>query len=711
MKSARFAAVLALLSIAGALPARASHPDPATTAANVTRATTTLLADSQFSHHPLDAQLAAKLMERYLDALDGGRSLFLRTDADEFAAAYGKTLAEATRTGGDTRPATAIFKRYRERLAQRARYQEQLLRAAPLDFSGDDRWVFDREHAERPRDLAAAQALWRQELRAEALQERLSDKPPADIAAALTRRHQQRLRTTDAMAESEVVDVYLNALAHVYDPHSDYLGPEALQSMSIAMNLSLVGVGASLSNEDGFCVVRELLPGGPAAKSGVVKPGDRIVAVGQGSAPAVDITDLPPGRVVELIRGPKGTVVALTLLPPVGTAGAPRTVHIVREEIKLEDQQAKARLVELPRAGQPALRVGVIDLPSFYEGATAHVARLLVRLKGEGVAGVLLDLRRNGGGSLQEAIDLTGLFIKRGPVVQTRDARNAVEVDADRDPAVAFDGPLVVLTSRFSASASEILSGALQDYGRAVVAGDSATFGKGTVQTILPLAAVMDQMGLGYDHDPGALKVTVRKFYRPSGASTELRGVAADIVLPSSTEVAGISEAKLTDPLPWDTVPATPFDRLNRVAPYLASLRSASAQRIAANPGFAELRGKIADLKARQAAGSVSLNEAARRREQAADKARDLAIAEAGKAAEVGRPSYEITVKDAARPGRAAVPPRAAAQAARGQDLDQIPGDELVMNEALSILADYAAQTTKAAAGAQASNTRQARTP
>jgi carboxyl-terminal processing protease len=317
---------------------------------------------------------------------------------------------------------------------------------------------------------------------------------------------------------------------------------------------------------------------------------------------------------------------------------------------------------------------------------------------------VLLDLRRNGGGSLQEAIDLTGLFIRRGPVVQTRDARNSVDVGSDRDPAVLYDGPLVVLTSRFSASASEIVAGALQDYGRAVLAGDTATFGKGTVQTILPLAQTMDKMGLGYDHDPGGLKVTIAKFYRPSGASTELRGVAPDIVIPSNSEGIDISEAKLPDPLPWDTIPATPFERLNRVSPYLATLRTASTQRVGSDPGFAQLREKIDDLKARLASGSVSLNEAARRREQTEDKARDEAIVQAGQAAAAARPVYEIAVQDTARLGPLPrlAPARAPGQAAAHDqtELDGMPGDELVLNEALSILADYAGATSKTASRA-----------
>ena len=255
------------------------------------------------------------------------------------------------------------------------------------------------------------------------------------------------------------------------------------------------------------------------------------------------------------------------------------------------------------------------------------MGRLLDKLKAEQVRGVVLDLRRNGGGSLQEAIDMTGLFIKRGPVVQTRDSSGSVEVGADRDPSIRWAGPLVVLTSRLSASASEILAGALQDYGRAVIVGDTATFGKGTVQTIVPLGSIMDRAGLGHSFDPGALKLTISKFYRPSGASTELRGVASDLVVPSPTEAAPVGESKLADPLPWDTIPAAPFDRLAEVAPQLPALRTSSAQRLAADPGFANLKRQIRSPPRAARHGTVSLNEAERRREQVEDKRLDDAIA------------------------------------------------------------------------------------
>jgi carboxyl-terminal processing protease len=431
--------------------------------------------------------------------------------------------------------------------------------------------MFDRDHAPRPRDLTEAHDAWRQALRAEFLQEKLGDKNPssAEVVKRLTRRHAQQLRTMRGLSGEDVLGVYLDSLAHVYDPHSDYLGHEEMASFSIAMNLSLFGIGASLTNEEGACTVHELVPGSPAEKSGQLKPGDRIVAVAQAGADPVDVSDMPLGRIVDLIRGPKGTVVTLTVLPPVGSAGASRTVKLVRAEIKIEDQQAKARIIDLPQPGGAPMRLGVIDIPSFYAGGgehgsrpvsvTADVAALLEKLKEERVRGVVLDLRRNGGGSLEEAVRLSGLFIKKGPIVQTRDAKNAIEVDEDPDPGVAYDGPLVVLTSRFSASASEIAAGALQDYGRALIVGDPTTFGKGTVQSLLQLAPMLDHVSLGYAYDPGGLKVTIAKFYRPSGGSTELRGVASDVVLPSRSQVASVGEAELKDPLPWEHRAARPL--------------------------------------------------------------------------------------------------------------------------------------------------------
>jgi carboxyl-terminal processing protease len=685
-------------------------PDHRTTEANITRVTASLLARSQLAHHPLDTQLAGKLLDRYMDALDPTRSLFLRSDVDELAPLRA-TLAQKTRADGDTQAAHVIFARYLERLRQQVAFDSQLLRAGHFTFEGQDRARLDRAHAERPADLTAAHDLWRQQLRAEVLEERLAAKPTHDPTTALIKRHEQQLKTMTELGDDEVLEVYLDALAHIYDPHSDYLDKESMESLSISLNLSLFGIGASLGMEDGLCTIRELVPGGPAALSGALKPGDRIVAVAQDSKAPVDVTGMPLTRIVAMIRGPKGTIVTLTILP---AAGPKKTVRLTRAEVKLEDQQAKARLVELPRTGAAPLRLGVIDLPSFYAGAddsgktgaTADVARLITKLQAEKIEGLVLDLRKNGGGSLQEAIDLTSLFIGGGPVVQTRDADGAIEVGADKGATAHYTGPLIVLTSRFSASASEIVAGALQDYGRAVVVGDPSTFGKGTVQTIMPLGRVMDQAGLGHAFDPGALKLTISKFYRPSGASTELRGVQSDIVIPAVSGVLPIGESKLDDPLPWDTIPAQRYKPFGQVTPYLGALRDGSARRLAADPAFEELRPEIARLKSRLDDDSVSLSETERRRERAEQKTFEKAIAATAEAAQAAVPTYEITVKAAGQPGlpprlTSTVKPPASAAAKPGADADAAETaagravDGVVLSEALHILADYVGLLTR----------------
>jgi carboxyl-terminal processing protease len=462
----------------------------------------------------------------------------------------------------------------------------------------------------------------------------------------------------------EVLEIYLTALAHAYDPHSDYMSRRQTEEFSIAMNLSLVGVGATLQSDDGYCKIRELLPGGPAARSKLLKVGDRIVAVAQDGKEPVDIVDMPLPEVVGLIRGAKGTGVRLTIIPGnAADSSVRKTIALVRDEIKLEDQEAKARLVEVKGETGQVTRLGLIDLPSFYSGtengkradqksASADVARLLAKLKQEKVQGIVLDLRRNGGGSLEEAISLTGLFIKAGPVVQTKDLAGDLHVEFDRDPSVLYDGPLVVLTSRLSASASEILAGALQDYGRALVVGDSATFGKGTVQSVVPLADVMHRFGLPVQSDPGALKLTIRKFYRPSGGSTQLKGVASDIVLPSPTAALKAGEVEMPDALAWDSVSPSEHAELDRVTPWLSTLRNVSAKRIAANRDFTWLREDNDRIKAQLDRPVVSLNEKLRRQEKAEIKAQS----EARKKDRVSRQvppetQFELTLRNADQPG------------------------------------------------------------
>jgi carboxyl-terminal processing protease len=673
-----------------------------TTEANITLVTAGFLERSQLAHHPLDTELAGKFLDRYLDDLDGSRSLLLQSDIKEFSV-YRATLAKAIQKDGDTSAAHAIFARFLVRLGQRAAYLTELLQTAKFDFTGHDVYAFDREHAERPDDLQAAQKIWRQQIRAEYLQEKLADKPPAEIVRVLLRRKAHQMATMKAMRGSEVVELYLNALAHVYDPHTDYLGHEQMESLTIAMNLSLFGIGAALETDDGYCKIHQLLPGGPALRSGQLKPGDRIVAVAQTSEEPVDVTNMPLSRTVELIRGAKGTTVTLTILPAGAADGAlAKTVSLVRDEIKLEDQQAKARILDVPAEKGRTIRFGVIDLPSFYadmggrkgaepRSATADVARLLAKLKKSNVRGVVLDLRGNGGGSLEESISLTGLFIRQGPVVQTRGLEGQIEVGADTDASVQYDGPLIVLTSRFSASASEILVGALQDYGRAVVVGDSSTFGKGTVQSVLPLGMMMDRAGFAHAYDPGALKVTMSKFYRPNGASTQLRGVASDIVLPSPSDLSDVNESSLKNPLPWDAVPAVPHEQLNRVQPYLATLREKFRHRVETEKPFTYLTEDIARLKKSLAEKSVSLNEVERRQEMAQLKARQEARKREESVRPVAQPTtYEITLKNASSPG---LPPAMVTKQGdkkgdkKGAATD--PDRDILLHETVKILGNY----------------------
>lgn len=708
---------LAVFFTAATLADRGVLPSDAATEANITRLTAGILGSSQFAHRPLDEGLAGAFLDRYLETLDGDRALFLQSDVEEFAA-YRATLARDTLRTGDDRAAQVIFDRYLQRLGQRVDYFTEKLQTAEFDFTGDAVYLLDRKQAARPRDLAAARELWWQQLRLGYLQEKLNGKPPEQIETALDRRAKGMLRTMQQMSRDEVLEIYLSALAHVYDPHSDYLGRAQMEDFAISMNLSLFGIGAKLQSEDGHCKIVELIPGGPAARSGLLGPGDRIVAVAQDGKDIVDVIDMPLVRIVELIRGPKGTVVNLTVIPAsAGDDAVRKSVRLVRDEIKLEDQRAKSKIVDLPTGQGGIIRIGVIDLPSFYAdlservsgsdrggradaSSTADVARLLAKLKAENVQGVVLDLRLNGGGSLEEAINLTGLFIAEGPVVQTRGPAGDIDVGADTDPAVVYDGPLVVLTSRFSASASEILAGALQDYGRAIIVGDPSTFGKGTVQSIVPLAPIMDRSRLQYAYDPGALKLTIRKFYRPSGSSTQLKGVVPDIVLPSLSGVSDVGESVLENPLPWDSVPPADYDRLAMVGPYLAALRDESARRVTQTEAFAYLRVEIARLKEKLATKAVSLNEAVRRQELARIEERKKAYEMAVKALRAPTPvTYEITLENAALPGLP--PPLTAngdgAAAQSEEDNSELAPEEksgqrdIILNETEKILADYAA--------------------
>lgn len=630
-----------------------------------------LLTNSHYLRRELDAEMSERFFKRYFDLLDPVHIHFLQTDLKEFAP-YRKSMADMVLRLGDTSPANEIFARFVQRIDQRVALVADLLRTNQFEFTGNDRYTPNRKEADWPGDLEEARSLWRQHLRYEYLQEKLNKQKPDQILKTLSSRYKRLLKSWGELDNEDVLQLHLTALAQAYDPHSDYMGKSQLENFAINMKLSLFGIGALLRMDDDYCKIESLTPGGPAARSKKLKPNDRIIAVQQKGGEPVDVVGWKLPKVVELIRGPKGTEVTLTIIP--ADAADPserRTFTLVRDEIKLEDQEAKARIIDMPNGAGETTRLGVIDLPSFYatfeiggpknpdlvsakdrstpKSTTADVQQLIKKLVNENVRGMILDLRRNGGGSLEEAIKLTGLFIHEGPIVQVKDATGDIIVESDPDRGLAYDGPLVVLTSRFSASASEILAAALQDYGRALIVGDNSTHGKGTVQTIIELNRFSR---FPRSYNPGALKVTIRKFYRANGESTQLRGVTPDIVLPSVANYLDVGESAQQYALAWDTIPSARFEKLQIIAPMLDELKKRTEARQAKDREFAFVREDIELYRKLQADKSVSLNEEQRLKEKEEAEARAKARkAERSAVPESAAKVYEITLKLANQPG------------------------------------------------------------
>jgi carboxyl-terminal processing protease len=679
--------MLVMAFCASGLARVADDEDPSEV--DITRATASLLDREPFSPRPLDAWFSGRFLDQFLNALDGMHHLFLQCDLAEFDR-FRPDLALLTLREGETRPAHIIYARYLKRLAQQVNFETNLLHYEKFDFTGHDSGQADRNDEPPPRDLAAAEDLWRTKVREDYLREKLAATPTEEIAPILAHRYEGLWQTMRRLNTNQVLEIYLDTLAHVYDPHSDYFGREEWENFNIGMKLSLGGIGGTLQIQGGYSVISYLVPGGPAARSRLLKSGDRIVSVAQGNSEPVYVMGMPPTQVVELIRGLKGSTVRLTIIPAGAGDPARETVSLVRDEVKLADEHAKAAIIDLPQTGKTALRVGVIDLPSFYgtggeiaEGSSADTARLIKKLKQEGVRGLILDLRRNGGGSLEEAIHLTGLFIPSGPVVQTWIPEGDVEIGTSPESSAIYDGPLVVLTSRLSASASEIVAGALQDYGRALIVGDSSTFGKGTVQTIVPLKALLHHRGLG------AVKLTICKFYRPSGASTQLKGVVSDIVLPSETDLPDIGESRLPNALSWNLMPTTTFAKFDSLPPVLAMLREKSLARVSSDPAFGLVGEELAMAEKQEEAKSISLNEAERRHEKAqADQIKvemnKFLLAKAARRP----PTYDITL---ANVDSAGLPPSRApaSSVVTAEPLEHNPDVDIELSETENILADY----------------------
>ena len=665
------------VSGSNAAPALVPGPDDG----RIAYITARLMEEYQYSQQPLDKEMSKKFFDGYLDTLDPQHVYFLKSDLDEFAW-YSTNLDVLTindRGTSDLTPAYRIYKRFLERVNQRVAYMDKLLKHDKVKLNTHQRILLDRRKAPYPKNPAEARDLWRQRLVYDYLQEVLTREIgtngetvplPKDASKEITKkleRHYHWVQRQYANWDStDLLEAYMNALTHAYDPHSDYFNTSHAQDFSINMSLALFGIGAELRSEDGYCTIVSLVPGGPAAKSKQLKPNDRIVAVAQGKQSPVDVVDMELEKVVQLIRGPKDTEVRLTI-EPVDDPNTRRIVSLTRDEIKLPDQEAKAELILSPDGHGGTNRLGIIDLPSFYatvdlpgdngdlpeKSTTKDVKSLIEKLEQEHVSGIILDLRNNGGGSLEEAVNFTGLFVTNGPVVQVRTPEGRVLVDQNTSSEALYRGPLVVMVNRFSASATEIVAGALQDYGRALIVGDTSTYGKGTVQNLNPLRPFIWSPVDSPTNDPGTVKITIRKFYRISGASTQLRGVTPDIILPDTLSyLEDIGESSMPNVMPWDTIPRADYTALGMVKPYLPELRKLCDARLNTNQDFIYIRQDIKQLEQMQEDRTASLNESDELK-RVEENARRLKARDAEKAK---RPLpheqiYQITVENANESG------------------------------------------------------------
>src|SRR5215471_1203239 len=587
-----------------------------------------LLEEGHYTHQQLNAEMSQKFLRNYLELLDFSHLFFTQKDIDALTAKYGTALADDVLLG-NLKPAYEIYDLYQKRVDERVAKIKELLKQ-PMDFKTDATVELRREKAPWPKDQAEADELWRGRIASELLQEKLSEHPIEPGPQLVARRYDRIARNVHEEDREEQVKLYLDALAQSYDPHSEYLSKADFKNFNINMGLSLVGIGAMLRSEDGYAKIESLVPGGPAQVDGRLKVGDRITAVAQGQNEFVDVRDMRLDKVVEMIRGKKGTKVRLLAIPANASDPAQRkNVELVRDEIKLKDQEARADIIIKKDENGNPVKLGWLTLPSFYadmdrhsKSTTRDVLALLKRLKKENIGGLVIDLRRNGGGSLEEAISLTGLFLKSGPVVQTKGSNGNIVISSDPDPGIAYAGPLIVLTSRQSASASEIFAAALQDYGRAVIVGDKNTFGKGTVQTILPFGRFTSLLGSRSDDD-GELKLTIQKFYRVAGGSTQLHGVGSDIVLPTLTDLPEFGEGALKNCLNYDEVPKARYTKWSDGHPlFIEELKRRSAERVQHNQEFHYVMEDMERLRHKLDENRISLNEDARRTEIQDDKLR-----------------------------------------------------------------------------------------
>ncbi|MDD1976900.1 MULTISPECIES: carboxy terminal-processing peptidase [Pseudomonas] len=634
-----------------------------------------LLKRHHYSKPPLNDARSVIIYDSYIKLLDPARSYFLASDIAEFD--KWKTQFDDFLKSGNLDPGFTIYKRYLDRVKSRLDFALAELNKGVdnFDFTTKETLLVDRKDAPWVKNQAELDDLWRKRVKDEVLRLKIAGKEPKAIQELLTKRYKNQLTRLDQTRAEDIFQTYINTFAQSYDPHTNYLSPDSAENFDINMSLSLEGIGAVLQSDNDQVKIVRLVPAGPAAKTKQVAPADKIIGVAQGDKEMVDVIGWRLDEVVKLIRGPKGSVVRLEVIPASNAPNDQTTkiVPITREAVKLEEQAAKKSVLKLKQDGRD-YKLGIIEIPAFYldfkafragdpeyKSTTRDVKKLLTELQKEKVDGVVIDLRNNGGGSLQEATELTSLFIDKGPTVLVRNSDGRVDVLEDENTGAFYKGPLALVVNRLSASASEIFAGAMQDYHRALILGGQ-TFGKGTVQTIQPL-------------NHGELKLTLAKFYRVSGQSTQHQGVLPDIDYPSIIDTKEIGESALPEAMPWDTIRPAIKPAVDPFKPYLAQLKARHDSRTAKDPEFVYIRDRLALTQKLMNEKTVSLNEAERRAQHADIESKQLALENTRRKAKGEEPLKELKKEDE--------------DALPVEPDDTKPEDDAYLTESGRILLDY----------------------
>ncbi|HBY88291.1 MAG TPA: carboxy terminal-processing peptidase [Colwellia sp.] len=595
---------------------------PETQHATASKRITARFTRAHYKKVAIDDALSGEIFDRFIKQLDYARNIFLATDVNDFQKYRLEFDSVLTRGKLDT--AYDIYNLNMQRRLERYEYAVNLLSSKgdknPFDFTKEEIYSFDREEAPWPASEAELDELWRLKVKSDVLNLTLTKKEWPKIKEVLTKRYEYAIKRLKQSESEDAFQLVMNSFARVVEPHTSYLSPRNAERFQVDMNLSLEGIGAELRSIEDYTVIHRVVTGGPADKSKQLKSKDKIVGVAQGDEDFEDVIGWRLDDVVELIKGAKGTTVRLQILSGDSDDEANiKVVSIVRDIIKLEDRAAKSEVyLENPDVAE-SKKLGVITIPSFYNNLSKDVKKEIAKLKEQKVEGIIVDLRGNGGGSLSEATLLTGLFIDKGPVVQIRDGANRIQVNSDRDGVSFFDGPLTVMVDRYSASASEIFSAAIQDYGRGVIVGEH-TFGKGTVQQHRGLGRVYDL----YEKPLGSIQYTIAKFYRINGGSTQHRGVLPDIAFPTAINPEDWGESKEENALPWDQIQQAKYSPLNELNTDIEYLSSLYQQRIKDNPEFNYLLEDISIYQAEKDDKTISLNLATRQSERKERKSKRL---------------------------------------------------------------------------------------